>query len=437
MHLFYYFLFISHTVIFSPVCYITEPLTQKLGNLITYMSIFEKLQYTFGASAAALAIIIAILYYHEVKQNENHDNIREWFKSKWVAIDNSIWFNLPAIIINWIFSGKEIIHNVMIRIKRSLGNAPLDLICFLFCAGFFGRAVFVTARHTQLGISMDISFWCLFLVFLYYAYIEIKKRITSLSNFIMYLLLLLLGSFSVPILSDHWKITVTIIMPFLALFAIISEDECDMMGNWFQWGFVYSFPITGLAFWAGGYDYGININSRFYIFFTNILFDYITLIVTIKLLNWAISHKGSRIFKIPIAVIADVILACIFACLSLYFAVISEHSKSVVFPDWNPNRISPSQTVNVLVGLSPDGNRFQFDIYFWSMHTAIIPTVIYLTLIMLAWVAKLILLPVNYFLGQGQANKNPLKLTAALCGIISAMFLFLAYIMHVMDKVYG
>jgi hypothetical protein len=76
---------------------------------------------------------------------------------------------------------------------------------------------------------------------------------------------------------------------------------------------------------------------------------------------------------------------------------------------------------------SPDGTITDLGPYFWTMHTTFLPTLVYLSIILLGWLGKVLLTPIKWFFGLGQENKNPLKLTAALFTIVSVIFFFLSF----------
>jgi len=61
------------------------------------------------------------------------------------------------------------------------------------------------------------------------------------------------------------------------------------------------------------------------------------------------------------------------------------------------------------------------------MHTTFLPTLIYLIFILVCWLGKVLLKPIEWFFGKGQENRNPVKLTVALFTLISVILGFLSY----------
>ena len=60
------------------------------------------------------------------------------------------------------------------------------------------------------------------------------------------------------------------------------------------------------------------------------------------------------------------------------------------------------------------------------MHTTFIPTFTYLTVITLAWIGKLIILPIYRTLERGHEHENPHDLTAAVFAFVTVVFMAIA-----------
>jgi hypothetical protein len=178
----------------------------------------------------------------------------------------------------------------------------------------------------------------------------------------------------------------------------------------FSFGVAAGFTITFTAMLVGHVaDPAAPIPQTLQMLLSNVVFDGLTMVVTFAILSWAVERGW--LFSIPLAVFLDLVAAAVLACCSLYFALVNtEHALSV------------REVLNVLVAHSPDGSRVELSPYFWTMHTTFLPTLAYLALILVTWFAKLILTPVKWFFGKGHEHKSPLKLTAALCGMIAVIF---------------
>ena len=170
-----------------------------------------------------------------------------------------------------------------------------------------------------------------------------------------------------------------------------------------------SFSITFLALLIGSIaDPDAPVPQTVWMLTTNVLFDGLTMMATYAILSRAIARPG--LFRIPLAVIIDGVAAALFACASLYIAMI-----------FTAKQLSITEVINALIARSHDGNKVHLGPYFWVMHTTFIPTVLYLGLILVTWIGKVILIPAEWFFGKGQAHSNPLKLTTGLCGIFVAV----------------
>jgi len=213
------------------------------------------------------------------------------------------------------------------------------------------------------------------------------------------------------------KTTVPAIV-MLIMFALVGALYAGTMQMipFFLFGLYLSFGITpiaitlGLISRASSPDLHENL-----LILSNIFMDGLTLIVTFSILYWVVEHPG--FLRIPIAIILDICLAAIFAFLSLYFGLVGSSDALTV-----------SEVFNALIARSMDGTRFEIGPFFWVMHTTFIPTLIYLFLILAAWVAKGFVLPVSRYLKTAGINDNPLQLTARLCVVFVALFAFFAYL---------
>ncbi|MET0751905.1 MAG: hypothetical protein ABWZ66_00965, partial [Pyrinomonadaceae bacterium] len=146
---------------------------------------------------------------------------------------------------------------------------------------------------------------------------------------------------------------------------------------------------------------------------SNVMFDGLTMAITFAILDKALSKEG--MLRLPAAIVLDIIVAGIFAVSSLYFGLI--------FTD---KAIGLQEIIYILFARSADNSHFELSPYFWVMHTTFIPTLLYLSMILFCWAAKALLIPVRWFFGKGHEHKNPLKLTATLCGIFIAIFTVLS-----------
>jgi len=320
-----------------------------------------------GSIAALLAFLATLFTFFEYAQNEKHEKTRIWFRTKWIAIKNSKWLSLPEKMIAWVLHLIKIEMNSMTLFK--FAGVGTMIISFTW-------------------ISLGFSFFTFTI-----------------------LCLILLLPFLLKILNEPEIGLVHIykLLPFYLLGAIT----------------IFLSTIISLSALGLGMIFDQSAPrgpGTLQILIPNIFFDSLTIIFTFVLLSWAI--KKHFMFRIVVAIAADIILAVLFACASLYFCLLFTELE-----------ISFIQTFNVLRAKNATGVKYELGPYFWLMHTTFIPTILYLALILIAWLAKLILLPVGWFFGKGREHKNPLKLTAALCGVIAAFFTILFFVANTAENI--
>lgn len=114
---------------------------------------------------------------------------------------------------------------------------------------------------------------------------------------------------------------------------------------------------------------------------SNAVCDGLTMLATILILRNAVGEKPR--FPIPVAIVMDIVVAAGLACASLYFGLVRTESALLV-----------TQVGCVLIGQSPDGNCVHLGAYFWVMHTTFLPTLAFLTVILVCWTGKMVTIPV-------------------------------------------
>ncbi len=175
-----------------------------------------------------------------------------------------------------------------------------------------------------------------------------------------------------------------------------------------------SFSITFLSFLFGNVVSPESaIPKTFQMLAANVLFDGFTLLITFWILAWAIKNK--TLCRIPIAIFLDVIVAAILACASLYLGLLLSE-----------NHLAVRQVFGVLFGKSALQSGYEFGPYFWAMHTTFIPTIIYLSIILVSWLAKIIFTSARGYLSAWQKHTNPMALTAALFTLLAATMFVLS-----------
>jgi len=315
-------------------------------------------------------------------------------------------YSISIIILSFIFIltfaiRKELSKPIIITIKM-ITDINISLIYFNY---FFEAMIFWTIvsrilikllKNSSIKIYIlhfieQMYFSCL-LIFLFLGIITFFEVNVYLSfciliPIILFLFLFMSGISPFSLLSDRNKL---FSVDFLSIFSfsVILTEFSLMIGHWFM-------P-----------DLWIPKTTRMIL--SNFLFDFFTIYTTIYFLRWAIQKKS--IYRIPIAIVIDIILSALFAFFALYYGLIySDKSLSII------------EILNILIAKSPDGNTFQYGPYFWVMHTTFIPTAIYLLLIIFTWFVKITLIPTVWFFGELE-NKNPLYIFMVIFVLISSIF---------------
>lgn len=114
---------------------------------------------------------------------------------------------------------------------------------------------------------------------------------------------------------------------------------------------------------------------------SNIIFDGATISFTI----WVLQK-----FPLGTAIVLDILVSGMFACGSLWCGLVGTSTE-----------LSLRQVLRVLFFSSSDGSRISLGPHFWIMHSTFMPTLIYLSTIAVAYVAKVVSIGIAKFLKRG------------------------------------
>ncbi len=166
-----------------------------------------------------------------------------------------------------------------------------------------------------------------------------------------------------------------------------------------------SVPITLLGLSLGGITSSeVLTSSVLQIFAVNMVFDSVTFFVTGMLVLTAVRLQKLKLY--PLFLVCDLVSSAFFAVMSLYFSLLGTvHQLGMV------------DCARILLGYLPDKDVVSFTPQFWIMHTAFIPTSIYLGILFLIWTSNLFIEAFARFVEINTvADRNPLKVTAAFLG---------------------
>jgi hypothetical protein len=383
------------------------------------------LKIIFGGTAAVFGLLAACCTFVDVVMGKNQKGIKTWFRRRWEGVESNRWRDFPEGVIGKLLAFKRNLRRYIDRVAKAsdvfdmvvVKSSPLIVGVVWFFFWGIGPAVggfllcilcivlifFVKSLPDKFYGAIGIAFFgCMISVPFLILWYALGASIFYASA-VMILLL--------PILGTYFAFFFLLFLRETWISDIIGEQNLLALA----FALAVSFTLTFVAFLAGHLsepDAWIPQTLRMLI--SNVVFDGATFMATIWFITWAIRDRP--LVRIPIAIAADIALGAVFACLSLYIGLAeTEHSLSL------------GEILNVLIAKSPDGTAFEIGPYFWAMHTAFLPTIAYLSIIIIGWMGKAMLVPVGWFFGAGQQHKNPLKLTAALLAIFVALFTVLAY----------
>lgn len=378
-----------------------------------------------GVLGGLFGVLAAVLGFCETAQNEKYDDTKAWFGDKWQSINRSRWLTLPQHSIEWfIRAGKTdwsmSLGNLFFSrawVLRVIG-VLVPVILLLACLYYWGVKAAVVIAIFSIPVIQELGMERRFDVKLLgeklselYVGISVVVIFGGMVTVWTYVLLRLSVYYSALIMlilfPFYWVVA---FFPLYALDSLGLKNEIQNKLILFILGVAAGFTVTFIALLIGhAADPTAYVPQTFQVLASNVLFDGLTMVVTFTILSWVVGRGW--LFSIPLAVFLDLVAAAVLACCSLYFALIgTEHA------------LSAREVLWVLVAHSPDGSRVELSPYFWTMHTTFLPTFAYLALILVTWFAKLLLTPVRWFFGKGHAHKSPLKLTAALCGMLAVIF---------------
>lgn len=326
-------------------------------------------------------IILWIL--HNIKKFNNHLESKSYinYEIQFKRI-NSILLNILAIA--FIYSGLSVIRKVLAPIFLSLAIVVIFIL--------IKKRGLIWALQRNVGILTVSAYYSLGIFILF-------QLVLLLPIYFATLVFLVMGRLFIFCFS----------IVFLTLFAPRGEKEFKTA--WlFGFGISASFFITFISLSFGYYiEPSAYVPKTLQMLFSNAFFDGLSLIITIKILSLAVG--SSRKLPIPIAIFFDIILAGLFACASLWIGLVGTKEM-----------LSLREILSVLIGKSSNSTQFAFGPYFWAMHTVFIPTLIYLSIILLCWMGKIFVLPIARLFSRARYVDKPHRLTAGALLLLAAIF---------------
>lgn len=406
--------------------------------------------FTLKFIGVIFAFFAALFTFLAVHENDKHEKTRLWFSQKWESISQSPWLEMPEQIIeNFILTKKNLLH----FITNLNYDEKITRIVFLLNIIYLNIGILIHFGFFITIISLTLSFFLLLILDYVVSgpssrneTIMVVAMMQSLGGFSIGLFLTLLVTIITLVNSYFWISKALNTELILAIILMLGMLPCFILlilapallkyelyhktvllyekEKLYIFGISVgiSFSLTFFSLWFGKViSPSSQVPQTFQMLTSNVIFDAVTVILTFAILEWSLKKKG--LLRIPFAIVFDFIISGILACASLYFGLVLSE-----------NQLSLRQVLLVLIGKSSTNNGFEFGPFFWAMHTTFIPIGLYLVVILLAWLAKMLLILTRWFFGKGHEHKNPLALTAALCSLVAVTLTFSGLVIDTFDK---
>lgn len=388
------------------------------------------------------SISAAVLYFLSVYSDPNNKKVESKFREIWMSIDKITWVNLPKIVFKYtIECGIYLINKIPNLEKMNRRKSLISQIIIILSIVLLLLIKLANPNNRMMSMSDGFFFFgmCIFLLLIpmlgetdYYGHVLPKKSwflfIIPIDIFVCSFIIELFGQIheQQPIIACiSMVLLLVIVIPLIWATVMLSGAFFNIKNKIKLLNAVFlifvlmcvSFFATYSAFAIGKFACpNAHVPQTYQMLFVNAFCDTLTVFITFKILNWSISKRSN--VRIPLAMLIDTLIAGILACFSLYLGLLfSKYSLSLV------------EVFIVLVGRCPnDFKRIEFSPFFWVMHTSFIPTLFYLFLILLCWMAKTLLNILKKYSKIAKDHTNPFALTSALFAIVAAIFSFLSFI---------
>ncbi len=361
---------------------------------------------------------------------------REWYGRKWVTINELGLSDLPERCIQWLL-------DLLSRLQKitTLARNRISRKYVVLCICALGIVSIINQVDAIISFSLFMLTLGVYAIFMgVISYISViflpessgRKLVAFSYLTILPLFLVLFSGFLVPILAFNIFLATLytlLLFPLLPIFfdrLIIPNTEAAFHlaqidhSHFFNivWlisvSISFSFFFTLLSLSLGSLFVPTSyIPKTMQMLTSNVFFDGLTVFITVSILQIAVGPRNK--ISIPFAIFIDILLASVFAFLSLWLALYG-----------TDRHLSVSQVLNVFIARTPNGSAFEIGPLFWVMHTTFLPTFFYLAFIFLCWSGKIVVLPIGNLFQRGRAVEKPHHLTAGVFLFLVAIFLGLS-----------
>jgi hypothetical protein len=402
------------------------------------------IQIILGVGAGVFTIAAAFCKFMSTVEDKKHDKTQQWFAKRWQELDNSSVWRLPDLAAGWhvllLFSlGKRfgklagrhnpwlvlvIIPCLVITLILILIRWPWLVLGTILSAALLllSAVVVVAARHrifkdvpasyTHAPLLLKVLrviavLLCVGTTHVLLDLIRVSRHIGTGAA--------ALGS---PVLLPVWLSLIAWV--YLAL--VFLPTGFPPAGRTVErlrrriptllsysmllpFSFIFSYVAIAIGHYIEPHEW---IPISLQMFLANGVCDLLTIIAINVLLPKALQAQSS--FRIPLVFCTHVAIGAILAMLAVYSGLA-----------FTQRAISWSDAWNILWAQS-DGTSVELGPLFWLAHTTFIPTVAFLSVVLLAWLGKMVVLPIERFFRAGMVHSDPMVLTAELFGLIALLF---------------
>lgn len=412
-------------------------------------------------------VFAAFFFFFEQYQKEESEQMRLIIHKIWNKVGLDGWMNIPKNGLNSFLLIKKIpnyVWDIFLKVAKTKFQTPVALIAmspimliFLY-QSVIKPKIFLLTTIPHLVLFILVFFW-ITEIFINYkkrkednAFIKNSQHPIKILNLIsISLFYILVGIDSIQILFseittylnsitvDNYiikqflrliisiilSIIISSILVYASLFVADTIGKFSRKGKayWedqvlYLWGTItFSITASVLAIFIGFISSaGVNYVFTIQLIVSNFIFDYFTILVSLKIIKTILIQKS--IFIAILLISLDIIIAGIFACLSLYFGLFM-----------SIDQFSTSEIFRILVFDSSIINKVGYYKYYAAlMHTSFIPTLIYFLIIMSMFLGKIILKYSKFFLVPKNKLKRPYSLTRAFFLFVAALGILIRYL---------
>jgi len=324
--------------------------------------------------------------------------------SKWLSKISNYIMNERLLIlfkkgVEWFIGIRQLLTKIILRMLSRLSLLYLIAYPIIFSIGcyiIFRNIVYVFASFLlailfplfakkraewlpKLFHFLGRSINTLTIILFIYFWIKIIFDLNIRFSWLLVLLMLpLLTYVLLPLVQTFRVILIDPILMIWILFKGSMPDDNRILINVVLLSFYIplSIFVTFLALYIGWTGTpNAYLPKTFQMIASNLVFDCLTILTTFFLVEKLM--RGLLFLRTIVVILLDTFLSAIYACLSLYCGLYNTDYA-----------LNFEQSLNVLLAIHPDGTKYFFGPYFWVMHTAFIPTSLFLFLILTILFAK-------------------------------------------------